>query len=556
MLSNLTIRNFAIIRSLDLEFGPGLNVLTGETGAGKSIILNALNAILGGRCGAELVRSGSEKATVDAVFDTSHSPTVVNICEDLGYPLEDGSLIVTREINAAGKSTVRIGGRPATVAQLREIGEWLVDLHGQHEHQSLLSVPRHLDMLDDWSGRSVLELRQSVRKLWRECRDLETRLKEIAVGSAERERMLDLYGFQLDEITSAELKPGEEEQLLADSRRLANSQRLVEAAEIALAALGGEEGASGGLAAAARKLQDAATIDPSLGEISDRVISAVVELDEAARDLARYRDGIEQDEAALDQIETRLERIRTLKRKYGEDIPAILAYADEIAIKVDLAQNGEERSSELAAALSQAQSKLTEVCAKLSATRRASATDFASKTMHELNDLAMERARFDVQIDSCEPTERGADSVEFLIAPNPGEPLRPLARIASGGEVSRVMLAIKSAMAGKEALPTMVFDEIDVGVGGRTATTIADKLAALSNRAQIICITHLAQIAGRSNKHFYIEKSVEMDRTETKVRQLSEEDRVTEIARMLGGSSITHAVLQHAQELLQHSGKS
>lgn len=552
MLQSISIRNFAIIDRLDLEFGPGLNVLTGETGAGKSIIMDALNVILGGRAGVEMVRGGQGRAVIDAVFDVADSPDLAAFVEERGFDIEDGQLLLSREVAASGKSAARVGGRPATVAQLKEIGDWLVDLHGQHEHQSLLAVPRHLDILDEWGGREVLALRAEVAAAYQTVQRLRRERAALETDARERAHLIDLYGFQVREIEDAKLEPGEEEELAADSRRLANAQKLAEAAAEATSALDGDDGGGllTGLAASMRALEDAASLDEQLAPIVDSINSARYELEEAARDLARYQDSVEFNPERLEQIEERLETIRSLKRKYGDTIEEVVEYGRQTARKLDSLANSEERGQELDTEIAKADLRLRELAETLSSRRAGLAEEFAAIVLAELRDLAMEKTRFAVQIERGEPSAKGIDRVEFVIAPNPGEPLRPLAKIASGGEISRVMLAIKSALARQEPLPTMVFDEIDVGVGGRTGSVIADKLAAISRTAQVLCITHLPQIASRGRSHFYIEKQVVGDRTVACVSPLSPEQRVDELARMLGGAEITETVRQHAREML------
>lgn len=552
MLRNLSIRDFAIIERLDIELGPGLNALTGETGAGKSIIVDALTVILGGRADSSLVRSGALRASIDAVFDIAGSPSVRQIVDEAGFDCEDEQLLLSRDISASGKSSVRIGGRPATVTQLREIGEWLVDLHGQHEHQSLLSVARHLSILDEWGGAEVAAARESVASTWQEARRLRQERDNLERDARERAHLLDLYAFQVEEIDGASLSEGEDTEVEADLSRLANAQRLTELVGQAASALAPEEGpgASEAIAAAVQALEEAAAVDKRLATPLETLRSVSYEVEEAARDLCDYRDSIESSPERLRQAQERSDQIRELKRKYGDTIEEVLAYGRATSAKLDRLTNSEQRSGELGAALARCEEDLARKCADLSALRKSVAGRFADAVLRELADLAMERTRFEVSISECAPNQRGADDVEFLIAPNPGEPLRPLAKIASGGEISRVMLAIKTAMARQEPLPTMVFDEVDAGVGGRTATNIGEKLAALARNAQIICITHLPQIASLADTHYVIEKSVVDDRAAVSLTCLSEEERVPEIARMLGGATLTDAVLRHAREML------
>ena len=552
MLRTLSVRNFAIIERLDLEFGSGFNVLTGETGAGKSIIMDALNLLLGGRAGAEMVRGGADRATIDAVFDVAESPELQALVSELGFDLEDDQLFVSREVAANGKSSCRLGGRPASVAQLKALGEWLVDLHGQHEHQSLLAVARHLDMLDDWGGKPVQSLRSEVAAAFQKVQSLRREKEELEKDARERAHLLDLYQFQVKEIAAAHLTVGEDEELQTEHNRVANAQRLAEAALVAATALSGEDG--GGilesLAAAARALEEAANLDATLTPMLEALRSAAYELTETERDLTRYQDEIEFDPERLEQIEERLEILRTLKRKYGDSIEEVIAYGAETAAKVATLSNSEERGAQLDVEIGKADKLLRGLCARLSTARTKAGKEFQQITLSELRELALEKARFEVHTTQGEPTARGTDRVEFLIATNPGEPLRPLVKVASGGEISRVMLAIKAALARQEALPTMVFDEIDVGVGGRTSSVIADKMAMLAKSAQILCITHLAQIASRGQHHYYIEKHVKGDRTIVTVTPLTSEQRVSEIARMIGGAKLSETVLKHAREML------
>ena len=552
MLRSLCIRNLAIIDRLDLSFGSGLNVLTGETGAGKSIILDALNLILGGRGGSELVRAGTERATVDAVFDLSHAPSIRAFTTAAEIELEDDELFISRELSAQGKSTVKIAGRPATVSQLKELGEWLVDLHGQHEHQSLLSASKHLDILDEWSGPEVSHLRQAVAAEFQKRTRLLREKSELEQNGRERAHLLDLYTFQVNEIDLAGLIVGEEEEIAAETRRFANAEKLTRSVTTVTNTLHNEESKSAMelLSVAVRALDEAALVDTALVPIADRLQSAFVELEEVSRDLSHYVDSVEDNPERLAELQDRMDLILGLKRKYGSTIEEILTYRDETDRKRNNLENSETRLAEIESAIEKSTRELTTLCGKLTSLRTVAAKRFTEETLRELSQLAMERTRFAVQIEPVEPNSKGGDKIEFLLAPNPGEPLKPLTKIASGGEISRVMLAIKSALARQEPLPTMVFDEIDVGVGGRTAAVIAEKLATLGKSAQVICITHLGHIASRADHHFYIEKNITNDRTRVTVSLLSPEDRVDEIVRMLGGDGQSETVRLHATEML------
>jgi len=561
MLVELHVTNFALIDHLDLSFGAGLNILTGETGAGKSIIIDALGLALGERAGHDLVRTGAGKATVEAVFDLTNAPDETRQrLADAGLNGEDESedgdtLFVTRELaKNGGKSSCRINGRLMPVAVLKEIAEGLVDVHGQHEHQSLLAADRHVDILDNWGGKDALALRQQVADLSGEANRLKREREKLRTDARERARMLDLYRFQQEEISSASLKSGEEDELTADRTRLANSEKLSAAATDAYATLSGAERGSGGaldaLNAALAAVEHAAGLDENLAPLIETLQNAVVYAEDAARGLRVYQETVEFNPERLEEIETRLDLIRTLKRKYGETVGEIIAYGADLTAKLDDLENSEAREEELTREIANSESKLAAAAGKLTTLRKKAAVKFAAGITRELTDLGMSATKFEVAIEPQAVSSKGADKIEFLLSPNPGEPLRPLAKIASGGEMSRIMLAMKSVLAKSGAIPTMIFDEIDVGVGGRTAQTIGDKLEALAKDAQILCITHLPQIASRAATHFYIEKQVFDGRTTVSVAPLDSEGRIDEIARMLGGSRHSEAVVQHAREML------
>ena len=557
MLVELHVTNFALIDRLDLTFGAGLNILTGETGAGKSIIIDALGLALGGRAGADLIRTGAVKATVEAVFDLTCAPGEVRrrLAEaGLDGGEEEDTLLVTRElVRAGGKSQCRINGRLMPVAVLKEIAEGLVDVHGQHEHQSLLAADRHVDILDNWGGKDALALRQSVAALFTEANALKRERERLRTDARERARMLDLYRFQQEELDGASLQPGEEEELAADRSRLANSEKLSAAASDAYATLSGAErgaGALDALNAALAAVEHVAALDENLSPLAETLQSAVSYAEDAARELRVYQESVEFNPERLEEIEARLDLIRTLKRKYGDTLEEIIAYGAELAGKLDALENSEAREEGLTLAIAKVEDKLNVAAARLTKARRKASENFAAGIARELADLGMAATQFEVSIEAQAVTSKGADRVEFLLSPNPGEPLRPLAKIASGGEMSRIMLAMKSVLARTGAIPTMIFDEIDVGVGGRTAQTIGDKLVALAQGAQIMCITHLPQIASRVGTHFFIEKQVHEGRTTVSVAPLDSEGRIEEIARMLGGSRRSEAVVQHAREML------
>ncbi|MCS6949531.1 MAG: DNA repair protein RecN [Armatimonadota bacterium] len=550
MLLELAVEQIAIIDRLNLRFEPGLNVLTGETGAGKSILVDALSLALGERAEGEMLRAGAEHAQVTAVFDVSRYPLLQARLQELGVTPEEGLLYLTRELLVGGRSQARINGRPVPVATLKAVGDLLVDLHGQHQHQLLFQTSEQLRLLDEWCGEGVLSLKAELGERVREMRALQRELSSLQADARERAHLLDLYTFQKGEIERAHLTPGEEEELLAEERRLAHAEKLFATAETAYELLtGGEPAAVDLLAQAARTIEEVLPIDASLQPLVENLQNALYAVQDVATELRAYRDRVEFSPERLNEVQERLHLIRTLKRKYGDTIEAVLAYLREITEKLERLQGGEERAEELERALSRVEQQAQQLAAELSQRRREGARRFEQAVAEELSQLAMPRVRFEVKL-SPKPLEAdGADAVEFLLAPNPGEPPRPLSKIASGGELSRVMLAMKSVLSGLEDVPTLVFDEIDIGIGGRTAGVVGEKLHALSRQRQILCITHLPQIASRARLHLLIEKRESDGRTVTTVTPVEGDARVREIARMLGDTG--DSALRHAREMLE-----
>lgn len=557
MIRQLYIRDFAVIDELNLEFGSGLNLMTGETGSGKSIIVDAISIALGERSDSEAVRSGCDKAIVEAVLDLENSPDARRVLEDAGFVAEDGCIIVSREVQRTGKSQCRINGRPTTVSLLKEITDHLVDAHGQHEHQFLLKADRHLDVLDLWCGSEVLSLRNEVASGHAGLRRLKAELDQLRSDERDRVRTIDLYQFQMQEIANANLTPSEEEELLADKSRLANAEKLHAAASTAFELLGdrtSDRSTLDTLSEAVMDLQVLAGLDPQLQPMIESLQSALYQVEDASRELRAYRDGIEFNPDRLETVEERLDLIRTLKRKYGETIDEIIHYGQELTQKLDALTHSEERTEELEFEIGHLNAEVLVKAEKLSALRLKGAGVFAKSIEGELTSLSMPSAVFKVALEPSELGATGVDKVEFLISANPGEPPRPLAKIASGGEMSRIMLAIKSVMAAVDSMPTLIFDEIDVGVGGRTAEVIGLKLESLAGKAQVLCITHLPQIARRPGEHFCIEKQLLDGRTVVRVRKLSDEERIAELARMLGGAENSDIAIQHAREMLGTPG--
>ncbi|MBC8101311.1 MAG: DNA repair protein RecN [Cytophagales bacterium] len=578
MLTELSVENFALVEKLRLSFGPGLNLLTGETGAGKSILLDALGMALGERTGPESIRHGADKARVEVVFTIDDTDIRLKAAmETAGLEAEDSLLIVSRELSATGKSSVRINGRPATVGTLKAVGDALVDIHGQHQHQSLLDAQRHAEILDAWCGPEITVLKTAVAKAAGEAAAAARELSTLRQDARERARTIDLLSFQQGEIDAANPLAAEEDALLAEQMRLASAEKLHAAALSAYAALHGGAatsatsgrggrgsvgtgiaetgGALEGLTTAAAEIEHAARLDERLAPLLEALNNALFVAEDAAREVRTYRDGIEFNPERLEEIETRLDTLKTLKKKYGDTLDEVLRYREEIAVRLETLENAETRIVELQEIAGKTAEKLSAQAAKLTRARQKAAKPFSDAILKELADLAMTATRFSVAIEPRPPTAQGADQVEFLISPNPGEPLKPLAKIASGGEISRIMLAMKSVLSRTYSVPTLIFDEIDAGIGGRTGTVLADKLAALSGAGQILCITHLPQIAAKGDRHFFIEKHTEKGRTRVSVAPLTGEGRVQELARMLGGARLTDTVLQHAREMLGHTAE-
>jgi DNA repair protein RecN (Recombination protein N) len=550
VLTELTVENFALVEKTRLTFGPGLNLLTGETGAGKSILLDALGMVLGERTGSEVVRHGTDKARVEAVF-TLEKPSHIlrEVLENAGIEPEDDLLLLSRELSSAGKSVARINGRTVTVGMLKTVGDALVDIHGQHTHQSLLIAEKHYGFLDAWCGPKVIELRQRVSEAHGVAQTAKRELVSLQNDARERVRTLDLLQFQCEEIDKFAPEEGEDDELIAERLKLSSAEKLHAAAGNAHTAL--SNGAIEALGTATRALENAQKWDDELGPLVETLQTALYAADDALRDVRSYRDKVEFNPERLAEIEDRLDILKTLKRKYGATLAEVLAYREEIGERKDRLEQAEERIAELEQEVEKTQKELIAHAHCLTEARKKAAKPFAEAIRRELADLAMQATRFEVGIEPTEPTSLGADAIEFLISPNPGEPLKPLAKIASGGEMSRVMLALKSVLIKSNAVPTLIFDEIDTGIGGRTGTVLGEKLHTLGGSAQVLCITHLAQIAARGDTHFFIEKHEQKGRTVVNVSVLENETRVKEIARMLGGDA-TETVLKHAEEMLKH----
>ena len=562
MLKELGIKNFAIIDRLQVEFGPGLNVFTGETGAGKSIIVDALNLALGERASGDLIRTGSDEAVVEAAFGlNSHGPAAVrNILREQGIAAEAGEdLIVRRVLSSSGKNKVYLNGSLASLATLSAIGAHLADIHGQHEHQSLLATEQQMEMLDAYGG--LHPLCRSFADLFRRYRELRSELAALEAGEREKAQREDLLRYQAGEIEGAKLREGEDDELAAEQRVLSNAEKLSGLAAAADEALYSSDGSAlAGVKRAVTGLREIAAIDPSLSGTLELLESGRVQIEEAAREVAAYAERIEFDPARLEEIGDRIDLIQRLKKKYGASITEIAAFGAKAAGELaKIERSGEERER-LRREIASLREQITAAARELTNKRTAAARELEHKVEAELGHLGMKKTTFVVAIgqeageDTAEGlkiTPRGADRIEFLISPNPGEEPRSLARIASGGELSRIMLALKTILSEGDPIPTLVFDEVDAGIGGAVAEEVGRKLRKIAAKRQVFCITHLPQIACMATAHYGVAKSLKKDRTSTELRLLDPGERVDEVARMLGGKTITEATLRHAEEMIE-----
>lgn len=562
MLRELHVRDFVLLDDVRVEFGPGLNVLTGETGAGKSMLVDALGAVLGQRTPSDVVRTGASSARVTAVFEAAALPQLRSAVDELGLPWEDGVLVLVREIG--GRARAYVNGQPTTVSALRRLGTLLAEIHGQHEGQRLLEPGSHRELLDAFGGGDVLSLRARTEELFGRWRQLRSELRALDVGERERAQRVDLLRFQISEIDAVRPRPGELEELVGLRTRMVNAERLRESVASAYQALYGDEGAAADrVGRAAVLLRQAASWDPALVPLVEALESVEAQLSDLAREVHAAVERAESDPTRLEEVESRLAALRALLRKYGDTVEAVLDYRERAARELAGLENADSRRAELEQQVATVEAQLASAVQDLSAARSAAARRLEKAILVHLKDLAMPGAQFRVRLDAEEDPDGlpvggrrvavaawGADRVEFLLSTNPGEPPRPLHRVASGGELSRVMLALRTVLARADPPVVMVFDEVDSGVGGRTGHVIGAKLSELAGVCQVLCVTHLPQIAALAHHHLAIRKVTERGRTRTVVEVLDREARVEEIARMLSGPTPTETARRHARELL------
>jgi len=558
MLVELRIRNFAIIDELDLSFSKGFNILTGETGAGKSIILNAVQLLLGDRASEELIRSSEEEASVEALFDISGNREVKGRIQEKSQRLsgaeEGDSLLVRRVISRSGRGKAFINGNLATLGMLSEVGEELLSIYGQHEHQSLQRMDTHLDILDEFGG--LMDLREGFENLFQRFTSLSQELERIRREKERREKERELMTFQSKEIEKAGIRIGEEEALKEEKRVLAHAKKLTDFANASEEVLYSTEGSAiERIESVLHQGKEMATIDPSLSPIFKNLDGALIQLEEVALALRDYSKRIEVNPGRLEEIENRLDEIDRLKRKYGSTEADILRFKEKADETLSSFSSDEERLSRLEGEVGPLREEMTQRAQRLSRERKRVASELKRSVEKELATLGMKKTAFQVRIDDQALSNKGKDRIEFLISPNIGEEVKPLTKIASGGELSRIMLAMKRILAIIGGRQVLIFDEVDAGIGGAIAEVVGRKLRELSKHHQVICVTHLPQIACFADRHHSVKKEVKSGRTVTVVDPLEKEARVDEIARMLGGVKVTEKTRAHAQEMMENAKK-
>lgn len=553
MLEYLHIRNVALIDEQSINFSEGLNIITGETGAGKSMVIDSINFVLGEKVSKDFIRNGEKSALVEVLFFLKEQKVFENI-KSLGIEIDDSnSLLISRELNKNGRTVSKINGRITTMGAIKEISSILIDIHGQHQHQSLLNPAKHIVLLDQFCN-DLQDLKDKLHKEYKQYKDIQNSISQLSGDERERQQKIDILQYQVNEIETTKLKIDEEENLLQQKKLLAGAEKLMAGIEEANILLTGGDtenmGAVDQVNRVAILFKELSNIDSGLIELSKLSENIYVQLQEAVIDIRYYNKNIEHNPQIIYEIETRLDIIYNLKKKYGSNIQEILIYHEKIKKQLDFILNSEEELQKLAKKLEIQKNEISKLCEKISKIRRIKASDIQKQIEATLTELEMKSAKFEIQIEQkTEFTDNGWDRVEFLISTNIGEPLKALSKIASGGEMSRVMLALKTVLADVDNIESLIFDEIDTGVSGRTAQKVAEKMSYISKNHQVICITHLAQIAAMADNHYLIEKTEKDNKTLTKVYDLTSEQSISELARLIGGVSITKTTLTAAQEM-------
>ncbi len=554
MLSDLQVKNFALINKVNISFKKGLNILSGETGAGKSIIIGALDLLLGARANTDVIRSGKKAAYISAFFQPDELNIINDILNKAGIEKEENGILIAREIRENGRNRTLINGQLATLKIVKKISRYLIDIHGQHEHQLLLDQSSHLMILDAFIGQEIKPLKSEVKSLYQDLSEVRKELSEIEIDDSQRARELDIINFQIEEIEEASLQAGEYEELKEEFETLSHGEEIYRVVAEMLSAISGddysEKGIMDRLAVLKNKFAEIEDYNQQLKELNKKFADIYYGLEEFIFDLSDFESSFAYDEERIAVISDRLDLINTVLRKYGEDVETVLSYLEELYQKRDKLENVEEKIASLAKREAELKEKILKLSEQLSQTRKNYAANLETRLKQELKDLAMEDVRFKVDFTNKEISADGTDQIEFLISPNIGEDLKSLSKIASGGELSRIMLSLKTITAALDQVDTLIFDEVDSGVGGKTAAKMASKLSQISNDRQIICITHLPQLASAANHHFLIKKEKGENRTFTKIHALDRDERVKEIARMIGGTTMTDKTIAHAEEML------
>ncbi|GAW99714.1 DNA repair protein RecN [Secundilactobacillus mixtipabuli] len=557
MLQELSIKNFAIIASLDVEFENGMTVLTGETGAGKSIIIDAVGLLAGGRGSQHFVRTGADKAIIQGAFIFPKNGQTYDQLDQLGIDHDDGTVILQREIYRNGRNVCRINGMLVNTSTLKQLGETIVDIHGQNEHQELMQPDKHLRLLDEFGGEALSSIKSKYQQTYQDYQHLHHSMVSRNTHQKEWAQRLDMLRFQVKEIEDAQLQPDEETALSQQRDRLMNFQKINTALQEGYLALNGDEDVTGALDLSGKAmdfLSSIADLGPDFKQLSDALQTAYYALQDASGEISKQVDQLEWDDNRLDEIEARLDVIHQLKRKYGDSEKQILNYLDRIKKELADMEAAEIDEGDLDEQLAKKEQQLLKYGQKLTAERQKIAKKLELAIKSELKDLYMAKTVFQVRFKPTNDQQyfaTGMDDIEFYIQPNPGEEIRPLAKIASGGELSRLMLALKTIFSKSQGVTSIIFDEVDTGVSGRVAQAIAEKISGIAKNSQVLCITHLPQVAAMSDHHYFIAKQVTGKRTETHIKKMDQNARVKELARMLAGTTVTELTLDHAQELLE-----
>ncbi len=560
MLQSLYLENIALIEKLGIELFPGFNVLTGETGAGKSIIIDAVNFVLGERTSRDLIRNGAARAKVEAVFNLNEGDAAFAALDALGIEYDGNELILSRELSAAGRNACRVNGTLVPVASLKSVSDTLVDIHGQHEHQALLDAENHISYLDAYCHAESLPIIEKIDAIVSRRNELMLKRNSGFSSQREREREMDMLRYQIEEIASANLEAGEEERLNAEKTVLLNAERIRTALETAHMALSGaEEGSAlSAIDTARRSMRDIAALNKDYEALGDKIEELYYAAEDISFVLRDTSENVESDMQRLEEIEQRLKLISDLKRKYGRTVEDVIDFGKDAGTKLNELENAEALAAELDAKLDRLKAEYNVAADELSKVRRAAGDRLKRDVLNELKDLGMAKAMFDVALSDAsggEPRKGGRETAEFMLSANPGEPLKPLEKVASGGELSRIMLCFKSIFADNDRVPTLIFDEIDTGISGRTAAVVGEKMLGIAKKHQVICVTHLAQIAALAEAHLMVRKYDDGKNTFVETRQLNEEEKVQRIAQMMDGESDSPSALTHARELIARADK-